>query len=100
MAAVVSRSMRLLYSSTLGTSAIYDATAVLGTGDGTVAEWVLGSTRHEARVDWGVWDGGKTRKRRTRAPADWDREMVRAWSMEAWACRFPHSIRSSYSTSL
>jgi hypothetical protein len=68
---------------------------VLGTGDGTVAElqwWVLGSTRHEARVDWEFWDGGKTRKtrktrnttktgKRTRAPADWDRELVRAWSM-------------------
>jgi hypothetical protein len=32
---------------------------------------------------WEFWDGGKTRtrKRETRAPADWDRELVRAWSM-------------------
>lgn len=85
-------------------SKIYDATAVLGTGDGIVADcsggsWAARGTRHEWTGSSGTVGRRGLGRQRTRAPADWDRELVRAWSMEAWACvwacRFPHSVRST-----
>jgi hypothetical protein len=72
-----------------------------------MALWQCGSWPARGTSGLGVWDGEKTRKtrKRTRAPADWDRvreqELVRAWSMEAWAWshRFPHSVRRTVATS-